>query len=98
MDMQSPVMNREQAVQRLAACEHEVRALGVSRLALKVPEDFRAAHPEVEWRAMAGMRDRLIHDYFGVDFELVWDVVSTQVPATCGLRHAAATCGCDMRL
>jgi uncharacterized protein with HEPN domain len=46
----------------------------------KVPDDFRAAHPEVEWRAMAGMRDVLIHDYFGVDFELVWDVVSNRVP------------------
>jgi len=47
----------------------------------KVPEDFRTAHSSVEWRAMAGMRDRLIHDYFGVDFELVWDVVQTRIPA-----------------
>jgi uncharacterized protein with HEPN domain len=54
----------------------------------KVPEDFRAAHPTVEWRAMAGMRDRLIHDYFGVDFELVWDVVQTRVPA---LRNQLAS-------
>ncbi len=46
----------------------------------KVPDDFRATHPTVEWRAMAGMRDRLIHDYFGVDFELVWDVIQTRVP------------------
>lgn len=46
----------------------------------KVPEDFRAKHPTVEWRAMAAMRDRLIHDYFGVDFELVWDVVQRRVP------------------
>jgi uncharacterized protein with HEPN domain len=45
-----------------------------------LPDDFRAAHPTVEWRAMAGMRDRLIHDYFGVDFELVWDVVSNKIP------------------
>jgi uncharacterized protein with HEPN domain len=37
----------------------------------KVPEDFRAQHSSVEWRSMAGMRDRLVHDYFGVDYELV---------------------------
>ena len=47
----------------------------------KVPEDFRARYPSVEWRAMAGMRDRLIHDYFGVDYELVWDVVHNRIPA-----------------
>ena len=46
----------------------------------KLPDSFRASHPEVEWRAMAGMRDRLIHDYMGVDYELVWDVVKTRIP------------------
>ena len=46
----------------------------------KVPDDFRSANPAVEWRAIAGMRDVLIHDYFGVDFELVWDVVRNRVP------------------
>ena len=46
----------------------------------KVPEDFRVQYPAVEWRAMAGMRDRLIHDYFGVDYELVWDVVQHRIP------------------
>jgi uncharacterized protein with HEPN domain len=46
----------------------------------KIPDDFRATHPAVEWRAMAGMRDRLIHDYFGVDYELVWDVVRNRIP------------------
>jgi uncharacterized protein with HEPN domain len=46
----------------------------------KVPDDFRQQHPEFEWRGMAGMRDRLIHDYFGVDYELVWDVAVNKIP------------------
>jgi len=58
-----------------------VRSLEVIGEAAKmVPGDFRIAHASVEWRAMAGMRDRLIHGYFGVDYELVWDVVQNRVP------------------
>jgi uncharacterized protein with HEPN domain len=46
----------------------------------RVPEDIRSLNPAVEWRAMAGMRDRLIHGYFGVDLDLVWDVVQNKIP------------------
>lgn len=46
----------------------------------QVPEDLRLQYPEVKWKAIAGMRDKLIHQYFGVDYDLVWDVVVNEVP------------------
>jgi uncharacterized protein with HEPN domain len=46
----------------------------------RVPEDIRIAHPQVEWRGIAGLRNILVHDYFGVDTGLVWQVVETRLP------------------
>lgn len=46
----------------------------------KLPEEMRSAHPQIPWSAIARMRDRVIHGYFGVDYQLVWDVVTTKVP------------------
>jgi len=58
-----------------------VRSLEIIGEATKqIPEDFRRAHPGIDWRGMAGMRDRLIHGYFGVDYAIVWDVVQNHVP------------------
>ena len=48
--------------------------------AKKLPEDFRAFHPQIEWKAMSGLRDRLIHGYFGVDYELVWEIKESRIP------------------
>jgi uncharacterized protein with HEPN domain len=45
-----------------------------------ISDDMRALVPDVPWRQIAGMRDKLIHEYFGVDIALVWDVVEHELP------------------
>jgi uncharacterized protein with HEPN domain len=45
-----------------------------------ISDDTRALVPDVPWRQIAGMRDKLIHEYFGVDIALVWDVVEHELP------------------
>ena len=45
----------------------------------KLPEDVKAMQSDIEWRKVTGMRDRLIHDYFGVDYTIVWDVATTKL-------------------
>ena len=57
-----------------------VRSLEIIGEATKnIPMEFRQEYDHIDWRAMAGMRDRLIHRYFGVDYDLVWDVVTNKV-------------------
>ncbi len=45
-----------------------------------LPSSFRNKHVSVPWKKMAGMRDKLIHEYFGVDLEILWEVIKKDIP------------------
>jgi len=47
----------------------------------KIPDRVKRRYPEIPWRRMAGMRDKLIHEYFGVDLKRVWNTVQKDIPS-----------------
>ena len=82
-------LSREQFLQDATLKRAFVRSIEiVGEAAKQLPDELRAAHNQIEWRAIAGMRDRLIHGYFAVDYEIVWDVVANKIPALASVVQA----------
>ena len=74
MDYESFV--RDETLKRAFVRSIEV----IGEASKKLPDDIKAMQPDIEWRKVSGMRDRLIHDYFGVDYTIVWDVALNKLP------------------
>ncbi len=75
-DLNKDVFLRDETFKRAFVRSLEI----IGEAAKQIPNDIRQQYSHIEWRTIAGMRDRLIHGYFGVDYELVWDVIETKVP------------------
>ena len=46
----------------------------------RLPEDFTARYPHIPWRQIAGLRNRIVHDYFDLDLEIIWQVIHHDLP------------------
>ncbi len=46
----------------------------------RIPDNFKTEHPEIEWRRIIGFRNRIIHEYFGIDYENLWRIKNENIP------------------
>jgi len=60
------------------ACTRSLEIIGEA--VKNLSPEFRKRHKEIEWKKLAGMRDKVIHFYFGVNWDIVWDVVENRMP------------------
>lgn len=60
------------------ACSRSIEIIGEAVKNLSA--DFKKRHKEIEWKKVAGLRDKIIHYYFGVNWDIVWDVIKNRLP------------------
>ena len=54
----------------------------IGEAANRLPEDFKDDHPQVEWHRIRGFRNRIVHDYSGIDYDIVWQIKESFLPDT----------------
>ena len=71
---------KDETLQRAFARSFEI----TGEAAKNISSDFKKKHKEIDWKAMSGMRDVLVHRYFQVDWEILWTVIQEKIPALKG--------------
>jgi uncharacterized protein with HEPN domain len=56
--------------------------LQIGEIANKLDKDYAVRHDTIQWRALYGLRNRIVHDYEGVNFELIWQIIKHSLPET----------------
>jgi len=52
----------------------------IGEAANRLPDEFKDKHPQVDWHRIRGFRNRIVHDYFGIDYNIVWTITETYLP------------------
>ena len=61
-------------------CRASIRSLEIiGEATKKLSNDFKSEHSQIEWKKIAGTRDKLIHDYYGIDYDIVWDILTSKI-------------------
>jgi len=72
---------KDEVIHDEVLCRAMVRSIEIiGEASKKIDEEFKSTHPYIEWKKMAGTRDKLIHEYFGIDYDIVWDIIENKIP------------------
>ncbi len=81
IEMYTSVISYEEFMEDVKTKDAVLRNLEIIGGAVKnIPNSVKERYPDVEWKAPTGMRDKLIHEYFGVSFSIVWETVKNDLP------------------
>jgi uncharacterized protein with HEPN domain len=81
LDFTSGILNAEEFGKdrrTFLAVVHSLEVIGEA--ARQMPRAFKSAHSEIPWREVASLRNVIAHEYFGLDNEIIWDAIKTQIP------------------
>jgi len=74
-------MNYEKFLEDIKTQDAVARNIEIIGEAVKnISSDFKRKHNNINWRSIAGMRDKIIHFYFGIKWDIIWDVVKNKLP------------------
>ena len=74
-------LSQDQFMQNVPTQDAAIRRLEIIGEAVKnIPTNFKKEYPNIPWKKIAGLRDKLIHGYFGIDLELVWKIIERDLP------------------
>jgi uncharacterized protein with HEPN domain len=73
-------LSREDYLSDEVLCRASIRSIEIiGEATKKLSDEFKSKHSSIEWKKIAGTRDKLIHDYYGIDYDIVWDILSSKI-------------------